>query len=117
MKKYICDITSVDKKAVKLVKSKMFGNDISNDLVKIFKIMNDPTRLKILYSLSLNELCVCDLSSILEINQSSVSHQLGILRLSNLVKFRKQGKIVYYSLKNKEILNLIEEAMKFENGK
>ncbi len=112
MNKYICDIKCINEKAVKAVKEKLMKKEDVEKIVNSFKVLNDPTRLKILFSLSLNELCVCDLSYILELSQSSISHQLAVLRMFCFVKFRREGKIIYYSLKDKRIINLIKTVAK-----
>lgn len=78
------------------------------ELADFFKVFGDPTRLKILYALSLNEMCVCDLSTILNANQSTVSHQLRLLKQTRLVKYRRDGKNIYYSLNDKHINQIID---------
>lgn len=79
-------------------------------LSEIFKILGDETRTKILYLLAHRELCVCDLASILELSLPAVSHHLRIMKALRLVKYRREGKMVYYSLDDEHILNLIREA-------
>lgn len=84
-------------------------------LSNFYKIMGDPTRIKILWILRDFELCVCDISEILNMNQSAISHQLKLLRITGLVKFRKEGKVVYYSLADdhvKDIFNIGLEHIK-----
>lgn len=80
------------------------------DLTETFKVLGDPTRLMIVLALSKEELCVCDLATLLELTVSAVSHQLRILRGMKLVKFRKSGKMVYYSLDDEHIESIIEQA-------
>ena len=104
----VCEIECINEKAVKEVKSNMLDETILLDVADNFKIFSDSTRLKILQALYQRELCVCDLSAVLEANQSTVSHQLRILRSNNLVKFRKQGKMAYYSLADDHIVKIIE---------
>ena len=103
MTSHDCEIDLADETAVKEVKSKMLDNEIFLKISEDFKIFSDPTRVKILYALSQRELCVCDLASLLEMTHSAVSHQLRIMRNSNLVKFKKVGKNVYYSLRDEHI--------------
>lgn len=79
-------------------------------LSEIFKALGDETRVKILYLLAQQELCVCDLATILEISLPAVSHHLRLLKALRLVKYRREGKMVYYSLDDDHILNLIQEA-------
>lgn len=79
-------------------------------LSEIFKVLGDETRTKILYLLAHRELCVCDLASILELSLPAVSHHLRIMKALRLVKYRREGKMVYYSLDDDHILSLIREA-------
>lgn len=80
-------------------------------LSNIFKSLSDPTRLKIIYLLSKSSLCVCDIATILDMSQSSISHQLRVLRDSNLVKFKREGKLVIYSLDDDHVLRLFEQGL------
>lgn len=80
-------------------------------LSNIFKALSDSTRLKIIYSLSKSSLCVCDIANILEMTQSAISHQLRILRDLKLVKFRKEGKRVIYSLDDEHVLGLFKQGL------
>ena len=107
-KKDVCEIEFVNKKAVREVKSRMLDDAVILKIVNSFKILGDPTRIKILYALSQTELCVCDLAALLEMTHSAVSHQLRLLRNTNLVKFQKEGKIVYYSLADDHVIRLID---------
>lgn len=81
------------------------------DLSEIFKLFADETRLRIICSILNRELCVCDLCELLNLNQSAVSHQLQLLRNSKLVKYRKEGKQVFYSLEDEHIENIIKMAL------
>lgn len=92
----------------KKVKNKMLSDDILFDIAEVFKIFGDSTRMKIIYALKLSELCVCDLAYITNSSQSAISHQLRILKQAKLVKARKEGKVVYYSLKDEHIVKLFE---------
>jgi DNA-binding transcriptional ArsR family regulator len=112
MKRYVCEIKYINRKAVREVKSKMLENKTVLKIAETFKILGDPTRMKILYALSQKELCVCDLAALLKMTHSAVSHQLRLLRSSNLVKFRKEGKIVYYSLADEHVIKLIDMGVK-----
>ena len=111
-KKDICEVEYVNKKSVQKVKSKMLHEKIILRVTDNFKILGDSTRIKILFALSQKELCVCDLSVLLKMTQSAISHQLRLLRNFNLVKFRKKGKIVYYSLSDEHVIKLIEMGVK-----
>ena len=79
-----------------------------NDLAELFKIFGDSTRLRIMSALLRHELCVCDISALLNMTISAVSHQLKILRDSNLVSTRRDGKVVYYSLADNHVKEIIE---------
>nr|WP_230869803.1 metalloregulator ArsR/SmtB family transcription factor [Iocasia fonsfrigidae] len=85
--------------------------DVVYDLAEIFKTIGDPTRIKILYALKERELCVCDLSELLEMSSSAISHQLRVLRNNKLVKFRKEGRSVYYSLDDDHVLTLFCQGL------
>ncbi|MDD2421405.1 MAG: metalloregulator ArsR/SmtB family transcription factor [Heliobacteriaceae bacterium] len=81
------------------------------DLAGIFKTLGDPTRVRIIHQLSIGELCVCDLADILAMSQSAVSHQLRLLRNLRLVRHRKEGKMVFYSLDDDHILSLFRQGL------
>mgnify|MGYP005840414163 CR=1 FL=1 len=80
-------------------------------LAETFKVLGDPTRIKIINALLKRELCVCDLAALLSMGQSAISHQLRVLRNLRLVKFRKEGKVVYYSLDDDHILSLFKQGL------
>ena len=82
------------------------------DLAEIFKVLSEPTRVRILQALSEEELCVCDIAAVVETTPSAISHQLRILRTNRLVKSRKDGKMVYYSLDDEHVRNLFEEGIR-----
>lgn len=85
------------------------GNDFLN-LANLYKMFSDPTRVKIMWALRCNEMCVCDLAVLLNMTKSAISHQLKSLRLTNLVKFHKQGKVVYYSLADEHVEDIFEKG-------
>lgn len=89
----------------------MLAQDQIIKLTDIFSVLADSTRIKILFSLSRGELCVCDISHILGLSISAVSHQLRMLRNLGLVKYRSQGKMAFYALADKHIISLIEEVL------
>jgi ArsR family transcriptional regulator len=80
------------------------------DLADLYKMFADSTRVRILWALSCEEMCVCDLAVLLGMTKSAVSHQLKSLRLSNLVKYDKQGKVVYYSLSDDHVKDIFEKG-------
>ena len=80
-------------------------------LADLFKVFGDPTRIRILYALSAQELCVCDIASVLDMTQSAISHQLRILKQMKLVKFRREGKTVYYSLADSHVETILNQGL------
>lgn len=106
-----CEVSCVHKEIVDRVKEKGLTSEEITGLSEIFKALGDPTRLRILQALSQEELCVCDLSAVLEMTQSAVSHQLRALRNLRLVKYRKEGKMVFYSLDDEHIINLFAQGL------
>lgn len=80
-------------------------------LAELFKALGDYTRVRILYALSEKELCVCALAEILEMSQSATSHQLRLLRAARLVRYRKDGKNVYYALDDDHVANLLKQGL------
>lgn len=87
----------------------------ANELSQIFKALGDPTRLKIIELLSYGELCVFDIAETLKMTQSAISHQLRTLRNLRLVKYRKEGKQVIYSLDDEHVLRLFEQGLEHVN--
>lgn len=108
MKEDVCEIESHDKKVVEEIKSQMLDDEIILRVTEGFKAIGDPTRLKILYALSKKELCVCDMSSALDMSQSAISHQLRTLRDKNMVKYKKEGKMARYYLADEHVITFIK---------
>ncbi|AFV11662.1 ArsR-like transcriptional regulator [Thermacetogenium phaeum DSM 12270] len=81
------------------------------DLAELFKVFGDTTRVKILFALFKAEMCVCDLATLLRMSQSAVSHQLRVLKQARLVKCRKEGKMVYYSLDDEHVKQIFDQGM------
>lgn len=98
-----CDCTNIHEEIVCKVKSKMPEDEKLYDLAELFKVFGDTTRIKIIYALFEEEMCVCDIADLLNMTQSAISHQLRVLKQARLVKFRKEGKVVYYSLDDNHI--------------
>jgi DNA-binding transcriptional ArsR family regulator len=111
----VCQITVIHEKIVVKLRGQMLNEDTVIKLSNTFDVLSDPTRVKILHALSSSELCVCDISAILNMSISAVSHQLRILRNMRLVKFRRDGKMVYYSLDDEHILKLFKVAKEHVN--
>ena len=80
------------------------------NLAELYKTFSDPTRVKILWALFCHRMCVCDLAVLLNMTKSAISHQLKTLRLSNLVKYQKQGKVVYYFLADDHVKDIFEKG-------
>lgn len=106
-----CEIDFIDQKKIDKVRRFMKSNETLFDLAELFKALGDSTRVRILHALSLEELCVCDIASLLNLSQSAVSHQLRLLRIARLVKSRKSGKMVYYSLDDEHVKSLITKGL------
>lgn len=106
-----CEILRIDEKTVKKMKNNMLDITEIQKLSAIYKALGEPTRLKILHCLKQEEMCVCDISAILDMSQSAVSHQLRVLRNLRLVKYRKEGKMVYYSLDDEHIFRILDEGL------
>jgi DNA-binding transcriptional ArsR family regulator len=102
----------VDLEAAARVEAALVDPAIASRLAETFKVLGDTTRVRIIHALSLEELCTHDLASILDMSESAVSHQLGLLRLLRLVKFRREGRIVYYSLDDEHIRRVFEDSLR-----
>ena len=101
--------------SVAQVKEKLPLDETLYDLAELFKIFGDSTRVKILYALLEGEMCVYHLSQLMEVTQSAVSHQLRVLKNSKLVKFRREGKTVYYSLADDHVVGILNQGMEHIN--
>jgi DNA-binding transcriptional ArsR family regulator len=106
-----CQTNCVHAETVGAVREQMHSDDMLLDLSDVFKVLGDHTRVRILNALTFSELCVCDIASLLEMSSSAVSHQLRILRSAKIVRFRKDGKNVYYSLDDDHVFNLMREGV------
>ena len=94
----MCEVFNSHEDAVARVKERMISEDEYQELSEFFKIFGNPTRLKIISLLAVDDLCVCDICEALDLNQTTVSNQLRILRANNIVKYQKEGKMARYSL-------------------
>lgn len=106
----VCEVDFVDERKVKRVQKVMKTEETVTALAETFRLLGDPTRIKIAFALSREELCVCDLAHIVGVSQSAVSHSLRALRQMKLVRFRKEGKIAYYKLDDDHIRHLIDDG-------
>lgn len=105
----LCDCFDINK--VNKIKKDALSEELIYDMADFFKVFSDSTRLKILYTLWQSEMCVGDLVVALDMTQSAVSHQLRVLRQNNLVKFRKEGKAVIYSLDDNHVFEILSQGL------
>ena len=103
--------TIINPEVVQAMRDKLMDERSIMRLVDFYKLFSDVTRLKILYLLSMSEMCVCDISAALDMNQSTISHQLKTLRNSRLIRYRREGKVVYYSLDDERIGQVLLQGM------
>ena len=106
-----CEENLIHRDKVDQVRGLLPADETLYDLAELFKIFGDSTRVKILYALLESELCVCDLAKLMEVTQSAVSHQLRVLKGSKLVKFRREGKTIYYSLADNHVVSILNQGM------
>ncbi len=106
-----CEESCTNADNLRLAKASMIADSDSKQLADVFKVLGDRTRVRIIHALSTCELCVCDIAEAVEMSQSAVSHQLRLLRSMRLVKYRKEGKSVLYSLDDEHILQLFSQGM------
>ena len=107
----ICDLVQIDLARVRKIRSELVTPDNVQGLADTFSALGDPTRVRILDALSHGELCVCDLAAVLGLSQSAVSHQLRLLRGIRLVKPRREGRIVFYSLDDQHIISIFRQTL------
>ena len=106
-----CEVFQIHEEAVQEVLKHMPDENKLYDLAEVFKIFGDSTRIRILYVLFEAEVCVCDLAQLLNMKQSAISHQLKILKQAKLVKSRREGKSVFYSLADDHVRTIINQGM------
>lgn len=106
-----CDCTIIHNDIINEVKDNLPKENTIQDISKLFKTIGDETRSKILWALNASEMCVCDISVLLNMSQSAISHQLRVLKEQELVKNRREGKIIYYSLKDEHVKQIFEMAL------
>ena len=106
----ICDCDVIHEDVVERVRAAMPEGKRFYDLSNLYKMFSDNTRVRIMWALSCEAMCVCDLAVLLGMTKSAISHQLKPLRLSNLVRYEKQGKIVYYSLADSHVEDIFEKG-------
>ena len=107
---FVCNCNVIHENIVNEVKEKMQSEDDYQQLSDLFKLFGDRTRVQILHALEQSEMCVCDIATLLGLTKSAVSHQLKALRLAGLVKFRREAQIVYYSLADDHVKEIIDKG-------
>ena len=107
----LCECNVIHEDVVNYVKENMPKSKSINNLTEFFKIMGDNTRIQILCALAQNEMCVCDLVSVVNVSRSAMSHQLRILRHAHLVKSRREGKNIFYSLDDDHVKSVIQTSL------
>jgi DNA-binding transcriptional ArsR family regulator len=106
-----CDCTIIHEDVVNEVRSHMPEEENLLDLADLFKVFGDSTRVKILCALFQAEMCVCDIAALLGMTKSSISHQLRVLKQAKIVKYRRDGKVVYYSLDDGHVKNIFDQGL------
>ena len=106
-----CETHHVHENLVHQIEDGMPSEEMMQDLAEFYKVFGDVTRIKILCTLFQSELCVCDLAEVTGMTQSAISHQLRVLKQMKLVKNRREGKIVYYSLADGHIQSILNQGM------
>jgi DNA-binding transcriptional ArsR family regulator len=106
-----CSCSFIHEEIIAQAKERMPLEESLYDLAELFKIFGDSTRIKILWALFENEMCVCDIAYLLNMSQSAISHQLRVLKQTRLVKNRKDGKVVYYSLQDEHIKRIFDQGL------
>lgn len=106
-----CDFIHAHEEIVEKVRQVMPGEDTLYDLTELFRIFGDSTRVRILYVLFEAEMCVCDIAALLGMTQSAISHQLRALKSARLVKSRREGKTVFYSLADDHVKAIINQGL------
>lgn len=110
-----CDYMHVHEDIITQVEQDMPDEELLYDLADLFKLFGDSTRLKILYVLFGSEMCVCDIAQLLGMTQSAISHQLRILKQNKLVRSRRDGKTVFYSLADSHVRTILDQGMEHIN--
>lgn len=106
-----CDVPLIHEEVVQKVGKKMPQEELLYDLAELFKVFGDSTRIRILWALDEAEMCVCDIAALLGLTQSAISHQLRVLKQAKLVKNRRDGKVVYYSLDDDHVKKIFDQGL------
>jgi ArsR family transcriptional regulator len=108
----VCEIVHLHPARVAELRQALIGTDDVIDLAETFRVLGDPTRVRILDALSHGELCVCDLAALVSMSESAVSHQLRLLRNLRLVRPRRDGRMVFYALDDRHIITLFRQGLR-----
>jgi ArsR family transcriptional regulator len=106
-----CDVPVIHEEVVRAVRGKMPDEEALMDLADLFKVFGDSTRVRIISALLHAEMCVCDIAALLGMSKSAISHQLRTLRQTKLVKYRREGKVVFYSLDDEHVGTIFSQAL------
>ena len=106
-----CEFIHAHPELIQRIQRTLPDEGVLCDLAELFKVFGDSTRIKILYALRQSEMCVCDIAELLHMTQSAISHQLRVLKQAQLVKFRREGKSVLYSLADSHVHAIIDQGM------
>lgn len=107
----VCSCSTIHEDVVEKVRNAIPQEETLYDLAELFKVFGDSTRIKILCVLFESEMCVCDIAALLNMTQSAISHQLRVLKNARLVKYRKDGKVVYYSLDDQHVKQIFDQGL------
>jgi DNA-binding transcriptional ArsR family regulator len=106
-----CDVACLHPEIVREARATLLPTEEARDLAAIFSVLSDPTRVRLVAALAERELCVCDLANVLGLRQSTVSHQLRLLRALRVVRFRKEGRVAYYALDDDHVTGLLRQGL------
>ena len=109
--KNVCDYLHVHEQIVTDVNEHMPNEEVLFDLSELFKVFGDSTRIRILYCLFVSEMCVCDIATLLNMTQSAISHQLSVLKRNKLIKSRRDGKTIFYSLADSHVRTMLDQGV------
>jgi ArsR family transcriptional regulator len=107
----LCNCNVIHEDVIKRVRNGLTGDAELQKTAELFKVLSDPSRLKIINALILSEMCVCDIAALTDMTQPAISHHLKVLRQTQLVKYRREGKVVYYSLDDEHVNNIFYQGL------